>query len=72
MAEPTHGVCEQKIKPTKGTRTKEKSNSRKLKTVPRLVALMGLPPPEQVVEAVELVEQQAQQVEQARLNPRAK
>ena len=49
---------------------KEKTNSGKLKkTVPRLVALMGLPPPGQVLEAVELKEQQAQQVEQAGLNP---
>ena len=30
---------------------------------------MGLPPPGQVVEAVELVEQQALQIEQAGLNP---
>ena len=44
---------------------KEKYNSRKLKAVPRLDVLMGLRPPGQVVEAVELVEQQAQQVEQA-------
>ena len=61
-----------KIKPKKGTRTKEKSNSRKLKAVPRLIALMGLQPPGQVVEAAKLLEQQAQQVEQAWLNPRAK
>ena len=48
-----------------GDSNEREINSRKLKAVPRLDVLMGLPPPGQVVEAVELVEQQAQQVEQA-------